>query len=328
MMARIINAANKRFYESVEARIMQGGELFAVIAVLDDAKRLKNLLSAFDMDSDTREFFNQHNRTVDSLYLQFSVREPVKQASFHTSQTTRKKETNLPDEIFSSASIESPSLFSKIAAAVIENSAVAVWSVIIFVNLGFLLLAYSFNSSPKINNSNQTTNASNVSKNQTASGSAVKNDYNSNARSNYFPSNAKTVRPKNGETLFAASKSKGCGSLLIENGTDTDAVAKLVDLNTGKTYRQVYIQSRSNYTINGIRSGNFTLMFTTGGNYSPDTKRFATNESFEKFDETLNFSVTRTASGVQWENYRATLNKTIYGSAPTSPINADDFADR
>lgn len=321
MMAEIINVANQRFYESIENRQITGGEMNAVISILDDANRIKNLLSGFDMDSETRDFFNQDNQVVDSLYLQFAWREVVVQKTPAKNYAPPKQKTNRPDDLFSSASLASPSVFAPIANIINRNPIVFVVGLVIFLFIASIFSGLLVDS-PKVKQSNNSSNFSNQNANR------IYSNTNTKSISNSLPSNIKTVRPKNGETIFASSKDKGYGSLLIENGADNDAIAKLVDLNTGKTYKQVYIQSRNNYTISGIRSGTFALKFSTGRDYSADNKKFTTNESFEKFDEALNFTVTRTSSGVQWKNYRATLNRVANGTATTSPIDANDFADK
>lgn len=335
MMAQVINQANKNFYDSLERKYVLGGEMNAVISALDDANRLKNILHRFDMDSETREFFNQNNRTLDTLYLQFLPREPVKPSPPPDKQPPSRAKINQRNDLFSSASLDDTNRMASILKLIIAHPFIS----LIVLAVGGLWIGNLIGNTTADFNTNKLTNTSfnsnilktntvsNISNTTSGRGTGSGN-FNQTVVINSIPSDVKTTRPKNGETIFVSSRSKGYGSLLIENGTRNDAIAKLVDLNTGKTYKQIYIQAGNNFTINGIKSGTFVLKFSLGKNYSAETKRFTIDESFEKFDEILDFTVNRTANGVQWSNYRATLNPVTYGTATTSRIDANDFADK
>ncbi len=136
-----------------------------------------------------------------------------------------------------------------------------------------------------------------------------------------------TVRYSTGTNLIRPSSVGGHGSLKISNGTSSDAVAKLVDIATNKTCRLVFIQSSTVDTINNISSGNYTLKFSLGSDYDKESGKFLYGQSFSKFDEILDFSVSRTAGGIQWMDYEVTLNPVLGGTARTSSISAADFED-
>ena len=119
----------------------------------------------------------------------------------------------------------------------------------------------------------------------------------------------------------------GHGSLRISNGTSSDAIAKLVDTSTNKTCRLVYIQASTVGTISSIGSGNYTLKFSLGSEYAKDSGKFLYSQSFSKFDEILDFSVSRTNDGIRWMDYEVTLNPVVGGTARTSSISAADFED-
>jgi hypothetical protein len=117
----------------------------------------------------------------------------------------------------------------------------------------------------------------------------------------------------------------GLGTLKVINGTRQDAAIKLVDRNSGKTYRFVYIQANREIVLNGIGACLCTLKFTVGNDWDSRSRRFLRNSAFSQFDQALNFREVRTASGVQWMNYTATLHPTSHGKARTNPISERDF---
>lgn len=136
------------------------------------------------------------------------------------------------------------------------------------------------------------------------------------------------TRPDSGAEMLKNGKKGGLGKLKISNGTDNDAIAKLVDTTTGKTYRQVYIWRYTYLTITNIRQGRYYLMFATGRDYAPSIAKFTSDQSYEKFDEILEYTEIREISGVKWKEYSATLNPVSYGNARTSSVGESDFADK
>lgn len=306
MMAEALNSAHENFLEAVNNNYYKEFHLKAMETALADAKRLSNLLLDFSMNAETRQQYQKNNTALHELNELYAPIFSAQRQRVSNSVSSRTQ-TNL------SSPKQSVAFSPK--KTKIRN---LVWaSSLITVSLGFFIIIGLLN-----NGSNFSTYNSKFSNNKS------NNKSNANVNSTPIPANVKITRPKNGETLFIASGSKGYGSLFIENNTETDAIAKLVDLSSGKTYQQVFIQSRSRFEIKGVKSGNYNLMFSLGKNYSPDAKKFLTNESFEKFDETLDFTARRNGGRIEWMNYNASLGKTVGGNARTSPISAADFADK
>jgi hypothetical protein len=135
-------------------------------------------------------------------------------------------------------------------------------------------------------------------------------------------------RPKNGAVLTKGAKASGWGRLSIINDLDKDAIAKLVDTVSGKTYREVYIRSRSKHLITGIRPGDYYLLFSTGRDFAPSIGKFQTGPEYSKFDSTLNFAESRNQYGVGFRQYEVTLNPVAYGTATTSKISEGEFINR
>lgn len=136
-----------------------------------------------------------------------------------------------------------------------------------------------------------------------------------------------TVRYPTGTNLIRPSKEGGRAWLRISNGTNSDAIAKLVDNATNQTCRLVYIQAGAVTTISSIGSGHYTLKFSLGSGYIEESGKFLDSQSFSKFDETLDSTVSRAGNKLEWMNHEVTLNPVPGGTARTSSISATDFED-
>lgn len=113
----------------------------------------------------------------------------------------------------------------------------------------------------------------------------------------------------------------GQGQLKIKNGTDDDAVAKIIDTSTNLAVAEYYIDANNDYTISGVNDGNYNLLFSLGKNWSYADKKFVTCKSFSKFDELFTFITTYT----QYTIFSVTLNPVIGGTARTTSIDESAF---
>jgi hypothetical protein len=129
----------------------------------------------------------------------------------------------------------------------------------------------------------------------------------------------------NGTEITPSLEMTGSGTLKVINGTRQDAAIKLVDRNSGQAYRFVYVQARREVVLNGISSCLCTLKFTTGTDWDTRSRKFRRNASFSKFEQALDFREIRTAAGVRWVNYTATLHPVSHGKARTNSIRERDF---
>lgn len=135
----------------------------------------------------------------------------------------------------------------------------------------------------------------------------------------------KLERPNSGVVISRGSRRGGLGQLSISNGTSNDAIAKLIDLSTGKSYREVYIRSNSSATVSGITPGEYELVFSSGLDYAPSVKKFLRNAEYSKFDDRLLYQETRDSYGVRYKTFQVTLDKVAYGNASTSRIDEAAF---
>lgn len=111
----------------------------------------------------------------------------------------------------------------------------------------------------------------------------------------------------------------GNGELEISNGTNYDAVAKLIRGNTA--VYSVYIGKNRTYTISGISDGYYELMFSQGSDWNTLTKQFNKNQSYSTFEDTFDFETT----GTQYTTWEVTLNSVVGGNAETSTVNPAEF---
>lgn len=137
-----------------------------------------------------------------------------------------------------------------------------------------------------------------------------------------------TVRYPTGANLMRPLSTSGRGVLHISNGTELDAIAKLVDAQSNLTVRLVYIQANTNADIGEISSGDYSVKFALGTGYHQDSGRFLYGQSFAKFDEIFDFHEYRTSDGIEWTDYDISLHPVMGGTARTSRISASEFYDR
>lgn len=190
------------------------------------------------------------------------------------------------------------------------------------------------NSTPKASNTStksielaQANSSVQVANNQPVNTTEAQNN-NSFQQSPSPISTPEIVRYATGKNLITPQNTGGRGTLLISNGTSSDAIAKLVDVETNKTIRLTYIQANSDLTVKNIRVGNYVLKFSLGNGYIPDSGKFQYSQSYSRFDEVLNFEEHREGDRLVWANFSVTLNKVLYGNAKTSSIDESDFEDK
>ena len=137
----------------------------------------------------------------------------------------------------------------------------------------------------------------------------------------------KTERPQTGAVMSKGVGGAGLGTLTISNGTSSDAIAKLVNLATGKSHREIYIRAGSSSTLSNIAPGAYELLFSMGRDYAPSLRKFLSDAEYSKFDQPLDFQQTRDAYGINYKTFRVTLDKTKFGNASTSTIDESLFDD-
>lgn len=129
-------------------------------------------------------------------------------------------------------------------------------------------------------------------------------------------------RLDNGQFVRSGSRT-GRGELTINNGGNRDAV---ISLTTNKSPAfSVYVRNGSEYTVKGIRDGTYQIFFTAGADWDTQNRNFTRDRILRRFDDTLNFTTTRTATGIRWSAGTITLHPVPDGTANASEVNPDDF---
>ncbi|SEH00076.1 hypothetical protein SAMN05444920_11555 [Nonomuraea solani] len=131
-----------------------------------------------------------------------------------------------------------------------------------------------------------------------------------------------TRRLRNG-AFIRKSTLNGRSSLEIDNGSTRDAVVTV--MKGGSKTMSVYVRRKTKFKVRGVRDGNYKIYFTHGVDWDGKTKAFTRNCSFERFQKTVKFKTTFTATQILWHDWRITLHAITGGNARTSPVDPDDF---
>jgi hypothetical protein len=122
----------------------------------------------------------------------------------------------------------------------------------------------------------------------------------------------------------------GLGELQIKNGTNLDAIAKLVNMTINKSIFTVYIKANSTYTIKNVKDGNYKLFFNLGNDWNSQIKAFNVNSGYEVFEDLFDFTTREYEEGdyirTRYSKFEVTLNPVIGGNAETKNVNAVEFA--
>ncbi|MEV1178933.1 hypothetical protein [Nonomuraea sp. NPDC049784] len=131
-----------------------------------------------------------------------------------------------------------------------------------------------------------------------------------------------TRRLGNG-SFIRRSTFNGRSSLEIDNGGSRDAVVTVVK--GGSKAFSVYVRKNSKFKVKGVRDGTYKVYFTHGVDWDGKSKSFTRECSFEKFEKSVKFKTTFTATQIRWHDWRITLHAISGGNARTAPVDPDDF---
>jgi len=122
---------------------------------------------------------------------------------------------------------------------------------------------------------------------------------------------------------------EGLGELKIENGTNMDAVAKLVKNYPRKSIYTVYIKAKSSYKITEISDGNYALYFAHGRDWDKLNEKFLVNRSFSKFEDSFDYITKKEylSDGIntRYTTFEVTLHPVVGGSAETNQVPENEF---
>lgn len=129
-------------------------------------------------------------------------------------------------------------------------------------------------------------------------------------------------RLPNGRFIRGERRS-GRGSLKIHNGDKRDSVVTV--MRGGTKAFSVYVRKKSRFKVSGVRDGNYRVYFTHGVDWDARAKAFTRNCRFERFEDTVRFKTTYTATQVRWHDWQITLHSLVGGNAPTKDVDPSEF---
>lgn len=123
---------------------------------------------------------------------------------------------------------------------------------------------------------------------------------------------------------------EGLGEVKIENGTDLDAVVKLVKNYPKESIYTVYIKAKSTYKISEISDGVYDLYFAHGRDWDKESQKFLVNNSYSKFEDNFDFTTRNEyqSDGVKriYTVFEITLHSVLGGSAKTDRVSENEFS--
>ena len=126
-----------------------------------------------------------------------------------------------------------------------------------------------------------------------------------------------TSRPHTGKLLYAGIKG-GLGRLTIKNHLSHDSVIVLV---RGRSKAiGVYVRAHATTTVRNIKSGTYTIYFTTGSLFRTCTGRFTRGASYWRVKQHAIF-----AAPPHFTVGTLTIFAVKGGNAPTTPISPKGF---
>lgn len=126
-----------------------------------------------------------------------------------------------------------------------------------------------------------------------------------------------------GTRIIDDQATTGRGELEAINGTGFDACVFVfvLDSNTQKLIRKVYIKSQDSFTLGHLSPGNYNVLFATGIDWDNTGDRFNRNASYFEFGKVLSFE----EDGSSYEQHTITLNPVANGNVHARSISEAEF---
>ena len=131
------------------------------------------------------------------------------------------------------------------------------------------------------------------------------------------PPNAQ-ARPPSGAEIGGRYRG-GLGKLRVENGTDDDAVAVLIDDATEAPRRAIFIRSRESGSMASVPPGRYRLRFQVGSDWLTE-RGFCWLRGTSEFDSAFDYGEIESERGTQYKTYEVTLHPVPQGTARTHVI--------
>jgi len=124
--------------------------------------------------------------------------------------------------------------------------------------------------------------------------------------------------PKSGAEIGGRHRG-GLGSLTIKNGSESDAIAVVVDAATQRPRRAVYIRRGEVGLMRSMPVGTYILRFQFGDTWL-ESRRFCNISSTSEFEERIAFTERQSDTGTEFSRVELTLYTVQGGNAPTDTL--------
>jgi hypothetical protein len=126
-------------------------------------------------------------------------------------------------------------------------------------------------------------------------------------------------RPANGTILLQTSQ--GHGELTIDNGSNFDAVVKLVSPQRKYTFVSVYIHAGRMATVNNVRPNTYRLIYAFGEGWNGSRNIFSNIDAAGAFDKLLTF----VRSQDHYTTFKVTLHPVVGGNTQCISMSNEEF---
>lgn len=93
-------------------------------------------------------------------------------------------------------------------------------------------------------------------------------------------------------TLVSEPADIGHGTLTVDNGTERDAVIKVLDEQNTRIVVAFYVRGGTKASIHKLPDGNFRVFYALGKDWDSTGKTFTRDKAFGRFENELNFVTT------------------------------------
>jgi hypothetical protein len=131
-------------------------------------------------------------------------------------------------------------------------------------------------------------------------------------------------------TVLAPPDPQGYGTLKVDNGTDRDAVVKVIDPQTSQLVGSFYASASQQSELQNIPDGTYEIIFTLGTDWDKAASTFTQNISYSRFGSTPEYTTRERVEGntvyTDTSVYEITLHPVPSGKVPITTIDLSEFA--
>lgn len=128
-----------------------------------------------------------------------------------------------------------------------------------------------------------------------------------------------------GTAPFGPGRREGHSTLTVENGTETDALVRVIRIKSGEhLIRNFYIAAGSSFTAETVPPGHYVLRVAFGKDWNDTERRFNVRRSFSQ-TEYFDITEEEDSGGVTFSRMRITLHKVLNGNFKSHPISEEEF---